>query len=324
VNEPREVELDATVEGMLALARRETSVLAAALQRHDDNGILIAGARVRWSLACAQQFAARSHAALIRMRPQLVRGHEAAERWLPQTWGTGADGMSPEQLQRMLYELRMPSFGLRAICADDTLMADFDLDALPLSGITLRGATVAQVTARRARLDSADATRSHIVRSHFQAASLRASILDQAVFEACDLSKANLEETRLRYALLSHCRAVGAVFHNADLEGARFVDCDLRDTDWRGSQEAFSRGAEFVRCDLREARWTGRNLFGVSFIDCKLYGVHGQATGLDEALIERADLSHAGDSSRVGTKADVLASWDQDEWTDRSVIGDAR
>jgi hypothetical protein len=60
------------------------------------------------------------------------------------------------------------------------------------------------------------------------------------------------------------------------------------------------------------------------FIDCKLYGVHGSVTGLREAVIERADLSHAGDRSVVGTKADLLAIWDRDEWTDQSVPENGR
>jgi uncharacterized protein YjbI with pentapeptide repeats len=320
VIEPRGVELDAAVEGMLALARRETFVLATALQRHDEDAIVIAGGRLRWSLACAEQFAALSPAALIRMRPRIVRGLEAAERWLPQSWGAGANGLSADRLQHLLYELRVPSFGLPAICADDTLIAEFDLDELPLAGVTLRGATIANVTARRARFDNADATKSHITRSFFESASLRMSVLDQAVLEVCDLSKANLEATRWRYAALGRCRAVGAVFLNADLEGTRFVDCDLRDTDWQGSPQAFSRGAEFIRCDLRESKWDGRDLSGVSFIHCKLYGVHGQATGIDEAVIEHADLSHLADRSHIGNKTDLLEMWPRDEWTDQSVL----
>jgi uncharacterized protein YjbI with pentapeptide repeats len=316
----RETELEAAVEGMLSLARRETFVLATALQRQDGDSVLIAGGRLRWALACAHQFAGLSHATLSRMRPRLVSAVEGADRWLPQSWVAETDDLNPERLQRVLHALRVPSFGLPSICADDTLIAEFDLDGLPLSGIMLRGATIANVTARRARLDYSDVTKSHITRSYFESASFRKSVLDQAVLEACDLSKANLEQTRWRYASLAQCSAAGASFLDADVEGTSFVDCDLRSTDWQVSQQTSSRGAQFVRCDLRESKWAGRNLSGVSFIHCKLYGVHGQAIAIDEAVIEHADLSHPADRGRVGTRTDLLAMWQQDEWTDQSVL----
>ena len=51
---------DLVLEGMLAIARRETLVLAAAVQREDDGTTVIAAARLRWALANAHQFAARS------------------------------------------------------------------------------------------------------------------------------------------------------------------------------------------------------------------------------------------------------------------------
>jgi len=302
----------AAVDGMLAIARRETLVLAAALQSTDLDGILIARGRLRWSLACAQQFAACSPTAWVRLRPRLVAVCEAAERWLPQG---STDNVRPERLQHLVQQLQEPGLGLRTICADDALIAAFDLDELPLSGISLREATVTRVTARRARLEAMNAATARITRSDFEAASMRRAILNDAVLEECTLSRANLESTSLIGATLTGCVAIRAVLIDANLEGARFVDCDLRETDFQGNANTPTRGAQFVRCDLRETTWAGRDLSGVSFVACKLFGVHGRVGGLDATIVEQADLSYRADGTRLATKDEVLESWQEDEWT---------
>jgi uncharacterized protein YjbI with pentapeptide repeats len=310
-------EIDAAVVGVLAVARRETLLLATALQRGDEDAVFVAAGRLRWSLASALQFAARSHAGLLRARGRLVAAQEAAERWLPQgAW----EGLAPERLLRVLEELRAPSLGLRPICADDTFLVGFDLDGLPLTGITLRGATVARVTARGARLDSADAARASVVRSCFDAASLRLAVIDAASLEECEFSRANLEGTAWRNARASRCTARGAIWLNARLDGGRFEDCDFRDSDFQAAPHATCCAA-FVRCDLRGVNLEGRDLSRFSFLDCKLYGVHGNVTGLRDVVIEGADLSQTGDGSRIVSKAELLTRWSQDALTTAIPLG---
>jgi len=300
------------VDGTLAIARRETLALAAARQSANADAALVAGGRLRWSLACARQFAARSPAALIRVRARLVAAHDAAAHWLADE---PDDEPSPERVRQLLQELRDPSLGVRPIDASNALIAGFDLDALPLTSTTLRGATVMHVTARRARLDSTDATKARIVHSRFERTSMRESTFDGAMVEDCDLSKANLEGTSWRGASLTRCVAAGAVFLNADLEGAQFVDCDLRDTDFQGSPDMSTRGTSFLRSNLRESNWGGRDLAGASFVDCRMFGIHGRASGLDATIVEQADLAYATERRRVATKNELLESWQEDEWT---------
>jgi len=307
-----EAAFEAAVENTLAIARRETLALAAALQSSNADAAQVAGGRLRWSLACARQFAARSPAMWIRVRARLTAAYDAAAHWLADE---PEDEISPERLRRLLQELREPSLGVRPIVADNALIAAFDLDALPLASTTLRGATVMHVTARRTRLDDTDATKARIVHSCFEAASMRASTFDGAVIEDCDLSKANLEGTRWRGTSLTRCLASGTSFLHADLEGAQFVDCDLRDADFQGSPDMSMRGVSFLRCNLAESNWGGRDLSGVSFVDCRMYGIHGRASGLDATIVEGADLAYAGARKRVGTKNELLESWQEDEWT---------
>src|ERR1700755_2419465 len=63
--------IDAAIEGVLAVARREILLLSSALQSDDHIMSLVAAGRLRWSLSCAHDFAARSPFALSRMRERL-------------------------------------------------------------------------------------------------------------------------------------------------------------------------------------------------------------------------------------------------------------
>ena len=217
-----EVDGDPLVEGILAIARLETFVLATALQSDDDDSVLLAAVRLRRCLACAHQFAARSISELAGVR--LAAVVDAAERWLP---AESRISVTPETLRRVLAESSQSAVRLGTIDADDTLIIAFNLDDLPLGGIVLRGATVAQVSARRARLDMANASSAKIARSCFDSASLRRGVFDDAVLEECDLSRTNLQGTTWRGATVSRCHFAGAVFFDACLRGARFVECDL-------------------------------------------------------------------------------------------------
>ncbi len=269
LGESSDADCDAMVEGVLALARRETLVLAAALQSDDDDSVVLATARLRWSLACAQQFASRTLAGRARVWPRLAAVIDAAQRWLP------ADArlpLTPERLQRFCAELSEPSLRLGTIDAADTFLVAFDLDDLPLAGTVLRAATVTRVSARRARLDMTDATAARIFQCSLDAASLRFCVFDQATMECCDLSHTNLESTSWRNAVVWRSTMAGAVLLDARLDGPHFLECDFRNADFRVHTPAALNAAEpaqFIRCDLRGANWTGRPASTVSLMDCR-------------------------------------------------------
>lgn len=305
-------DLSAMVDGMLALVRRETLIVAIAMQANDDGATLLASGRLRWALECVEQFAAYTPSELARVSDRLVAARQVAEMWLPER---PADSMSPDRLPRIVAELLRDPSGLRRIFADNTLLIAFDLDGLPLAGITLRGTTIAHVSAKGARLECAEATKAKVVRSSFEGASLRMGIFDGAELEECNLSRANLEGTSWRGARLTRCWAARAVLLNAHLERTRFVDCDLRDVDFQGSADITTLDVEFWNCDLRETNWSGRDLSRVTFRRCRMYGIHGSVTGLDEAVIEDADVSHAGADRRSANKPELLARWQHDDWT---------
>lgn len=305
-------DLSTVVDGMLAIVRRETLIVAIAMQANDECATLLASGRLRWALDCVEQFAAYSPSELARVHAQLVAARQVAEMWLPERT---VDAIPPERLQRVLAELRDPSIGLRRICADNVLVIAFDLDGLPLAGISLRGATITHVSAKGARLECADARKAKLLRTSFEGASLRAGLLDDAELEECNLSRANLEGTSWHGATLTRCWAARAVLLNAHLERTRFVDCDLRDVDFQGATDIATIDVEFQNCDLRETNWSGRDLSRVTFRACRMYGIHGEVTGLQDVVVEDADVSHAGADQRFVTKREVLARWQHDDWT---------
>jgi uncharacterized protein YjbI with pentapeptide repeats len=108
---------------------------------------------------------------------------------------------------------------------------------------------------------------------------------------------------------MTECTARKAVFFHSQIERARFVECDFREADFQGFPDTATFGAEFIRCDLRRTNWHGRNLTGVSFVDCKMQGIHGAVAGLEDAAIERADLSSDGDRSHIAAKGEILMHW---------------
>jgi len=62
-----------TFDGVLAIVRRETLVLAVALQTRDDDAAMIAEARLRWSLAAAYHFVVPSYIGLLETHGRLWR-----------------------------------------------------------------------------------------------------------------------------------------------------------------------------------------------------------------------------------------------------------
>ena len=115
----------------------------------------------------------------------------------------------------------------------------------------------------------------------------------------CDLVSARFAQVDL----------AGARFCDTLLDDAVFEDCDLREADFGVKNELFAdrnstTNTIFRRCDLRGAKFAGRQLTGTEFVDCKLHNVGGAAK-LRSIKVSGADLSPNGDGSVIGTSAQV-------------------
>ena len=192
-----------------------------------------------------------------------------------------------------------------------TMFEDVTLDRADLSFTRLHGATLTRVRARGAGFASAMIAGTTLTGCDFSGAGMSIAKLGDATIDSCDFSAANLERTTWYRSKVSRCTFAGAVLTDAGLDHAEFTDCDFRGADLGIVQEGLlgsSFSAVFTRCDLRDTSWQGRDLYRVRLIDCRLAGAHG-TPGIEQLVIERPDLSSAGDGSAIGTMRDVLALW---------------
>ena len=324
---------DAAIESLLAVARRETLVLAIAAEVGDDDAGAVASARLRWAIGAARPLIAELGAGLGGEPgdPPQTPHELRAQHWAAQLdrIANRAQGWFTDQSPRSLHAIgaraarsagdpAMPGRGaggaislIGALDASHRRLVDLDLDGLELRRIVLHDATLTEVTARRARLDAADARATRWLRCQLDASSLASAVLAGGALDRCELARANLEATSWHRTEVSHCQLGRATLIDARLDHAAFTDCNLRGADLeivRSPDVASLAGARFVRCDLRETNWSGRELGGAVFVDCKLFGAHG-APRLTGVVLERPDVSLLGDGSRVAAPGDVAAAW---------------
>lgn len=292
---------------VLATARREILQLAIAIAVVDEDGAAVASARLRWALCVAEQLAASRSFTPPDEAAQLesVRAH--ANRWL----STAPREFTVSALLRMAArDTARRARGEPFIDATNASVEGLFLDGLVLS-LCLRKAALAEVTARHALMNDTDATAAHFRACRLYGCSMERATFDDARFDECDLSGAGLDGSSWRRSTALYSTLMGTSLRDANLEEVTFVDCDLRwatlDITNLASRSGL-RGARFVRCDLRETSWLARDLGGVSFIDCKLYGVRG-APMMSDVAIENPDLSARADGSQCGTRGDVIATW---------------
>ncbi len=79
-----------------------------------------------------------------------------------------------------------------------------------------------------------------------------------------------------------------------------------RSTETPSSPPPTTKGARFIDCDLRNTRWDGRDLAGATFVRCKVDGISGKPRSLADMVIEMPDLSTDADGTDIGTADDVV------------------
>ena len=191
------------------------------------------------------------------------------------------------------------------------VLTDVTLDRADLSFARLHGAILTTVRARGAGFAHAMIAGTTLTDCDFTDAGMALANLGDATILRCRFANANLERTAWYRSTLTGCDLTGSRLANAALDRAVFTDCDLRGATLAQLTRGVlgtSKEAEFIRCDLRDTRWDARDLFRVRFVDCKLAGASGTPV-LEATVIERPDLSPAGDGSQIGTARDVLQLW---------------
>lgn len=212
------------------------------------------------------------------------------ERWIP----IFADGF---EMTRVADAIEPSLFAAAA----EVVRAD-------LSGSILAGSVLRELRANEARFDRIDAARAKWKACRFVECSLVAALFDGSGMDSCDFSRANLTGSRWRGANAVQCRFAGAMLFDADCHQSIFAECNFRGADFGTRNPSLdSTGAFFYRCDLRESGWGERDLSGVRFVECKMFGVHGRPKVAD-VIVTAPDTSPDGDGSRSQAQ-DVYSAW---------------
>jgi uncharacterized protein YjbI with pentapeptide repeats len=211
-------------------------------------------------------------------------------------------------------EIRNKELPRKQVRAENMSRAIFEkvvLDGGNFGFAKLEQAELVDVRAHGTVFDSASFSEATLLRCNFTGAAMTRAKFGDATLVDCDFGNAVLAWSSWYRAQVTRCSFVGAQLHNAALDHATFTDCDFRGADFavlRDDQFGTSFEATFVRCDLRASYWLERPLYRVKFIDCKLHGVRGTPYR-SETVIERPDLSEAGDGSQIGTDLDAYRAW---------------
>jgi hypothetical protein len=271
---------------LVSHARRNARALAFAARINDETAWMVSATRLRMSLA-------RATAAL--GKKGTIQGMVAATqlyaltietRTLRDTSPSIISGGNSERV--IQWSASKTSLGTSGAHADL-----FDLDAVE------RGLPLSMLSDL------------FILQARMIRANMLSSCFENAVLDECDLSCANLQSTHWNAAQVSASQLSGCDLTDATIDFATFIDCDLRTANLsairRTGAEA-SANVMFIRCDLRNTLWDRRRLANVVLMDCRVHQMHGRPT-VDSITIVRPDLSAAGDGSRIGSAAEVLALW---------------
>ena len=190
------------------------------------------------------------------------------------------------------------------------IFEDVVLDHADLSFARLHGASLTRVRAHEANISNAMVAGVTLVDCDFERVSLALTKLGDSTITGCKFVRADLQRSTWYRAKVRQCSFADASLADPGLDKAEFTDCDFRGATFASTRGVLGTASDavFLRCDLRDTDWTGLGLFRTRFIDCKLAGSRGLPK-LEETVIERADLSPAGDGSSLGGLREVAALW---------------
>lgn len=210
---------------------------------------------------------------------------------------TGADLTGATLDECILLEARL----------DDAALVEASLGRTQLRGATLVGARLTGATADAADLSGSDLTRADASDATLTACDLTGSVLDGARFggatldasdfsgargEAPDFTGASLAgsrfgaDTHLVGARFEEIRAMGVIFDQASVPGARFRASQLT----RGMfMKCRAEGADFTLCRLRYARFDGARLARAVFTQADVF--QGSFEGADLTDTDLRDAS---------------------------------
>ena len=178
------------------------------------------------------------------------------------------------------------------------------LNDVQLSAVMLQGARFVECRLVRCRFAHADLRDTRFERCNFADADSHSGVeiafsrLDEAVFETCDLSFADIDRTSLYAVGFMTCNLRGARFHRADFarafggkvvrSAATFRSCNLELADL---SQAGLPGCDLSGSSLREADISEADLAGADLSNCDLFQALTAGAKLANADLRGAEVS---------------------------------
>ena len=208
-----------------------------------------------------------------------------------------------------------------------------ELSGAHLIDVDLAEARMADASLNNAELENVSFAGGNLASSLFHGATLAGGSFEHAGLCQCEFTNAritganftgaDLDESLWAGAHVEAARFVETRFANANLDGATFSNCDLRQADLSAADSPSTR-ARFEHCDLRDTNWEGRNLTGVTFVECRLEGAQGLPAAawkhpdhalmpLAEALLQPWSRIAAWDRSSEGEGKLRIVAYDNEQ-----------
>lgn len=186
----------------------------------------------------------------------------------------------------------------------DAVFTECLLNDVQLSAVMLQAARFVECRFVRCRFAHADLRDTKFERCNFgdpdshSGVEIAFSRLDEAVFETCDLSFADIDRTSLYAVQFLTCNLRGARFHRADFarafggkvvrSAATFRSCNLELADL---SQAGLPGCDLSGSSLREADLTEAELDGADLTNCDLFQALTAGAKLANADLRGAEVS---------------------------------
>jgi uncharacterized protein YjbI with pentapeptide repeats len=204
---------------------------------------------------------------------------DAHDAWLSRgAKGPGCIELDGQSLVSERYAAKTLSFAILTRC--DLTDTDFFEGFLDWTSLT-------DVVAERSAFGGVSFSNSKIVRCRFSRSDLSRTKLIEAHVVESDLARTDLDSAQFHDARIQKCRFDGARFGSAILDRATFEECSFVNASFaKFVHPPGTAGAKFVDCDLRDTDWTDRDMRGATFVRCKFDGATGTPASTDGIVLD--------------------------------------
>lgn len=183
-------------------------------------------------------------------------------------WRQGQGGERLVVVDRKYSKQSFQVWDLEEVRLERCRFTDVDMRYTALSRAELLGCELERCLALSVRLRGALLADMRFLDSNLNLARLQGAVVRDSTFINTQLFRSQWGDARASGLRFTHCELIDSTW-----DGAVLLGSDLRSSQL-GATVAFghlatTRGATFVDCDLRDTVWRGRDLSGATFVRCR-------------------------------------------------------